>query len=493
MSILKIAVAEISQETCTFNAVKTTLRDFQTTYFKQGPEVVNVPPNDGVVGGFVAALKPENCLLEGIIAAKAMSGGELSAETFTDLKNMLLSGIKSVKNLDAVFLVLHGAMAAEDEPDTEGVILSEVRKLVGRNCFIGVALDHHANVTRKMVEAADVMTGYETQPHELPAAGDKTARVMLDIRRIKRTPHAALVKVPMLAPQDNFLTSGGPMKEWFDLAREIEKDRAVIVASTFPTQPWLDAPDNGWSCLVYADSAEKAHSYAEKLARKAWNLRERFWHSERLSLPEVITAANAEPKGLVVISDTGDATLAGAPGDNTSIMAEILKHDLHGTALVPVVDPAALEQALKAGIGREITLQLGGKMSAGFSPNVKITGVVKATAKAGDLELEDGRIAQIGRSVLFELSNLKIAILEFRDYSINHPSLYQKLGLDVGKAQMVVLKTGSNFQYFKEYQSRLIRADSPGATQSNLTAFKWENITRPIYPFDAIKDWRRGA
>lgn len=490
MSIIKIAVAGIIQETCSFSVVKTTMQDFKTTYFKQHSDVVNVSPNDGVIGGFVAAMKTENCLLEGILNAQAMPCGALSSNTFAELKNILLSGIKNTKDIDALFLSLHGSMSTEDEHDTEGMILSEVRKLVGKDCFIGVTLDHHANVTKKMVEAVNVMVGYETQPHELPAAGAKTARVMLNIWKNKQTPYAALVKVPMLAPQDNFLTSGGPMKEWFDLARKIEKDSAVVAASTFPTQPWLDAPGNGWSCLVYADNAEKAQVYAEKLAQKAWDLRERFWYSERFPLHEVIALADSEPKGLVVISDTGDATFGGASGDNMSLINEILKHNLRGVALVPVVDSAALEQSLKAGIGGKITLQLGGKMSAGFSPSLKITGVVKAVSEAGNLELEDGRTAKVGRSVLFEHGNLKIAILEFRDYSINHPSLYQKLGLDVEKAQMVVLKTGSNFQYFKKYQSRLLRADSPGATQSDLQAFNWRNMTHPIYPFDDIKDWR---
>ena len=487
---MKIAVAEISQETCSFNPVKTTLRDFEANYFKLGADVVNAARNDGVIGGFVSVMKPENCMLGGIVSAKAMPGGAISSETFAALKHMLLTGIENGGKFDAVFLALHGAMAAEDEPDTEGVIIGEVRKLVGKDCFIAISLDHHANVTRRMAAAADMMIGYETQPHELPASGVKTARVMIDVWRRKRTPHAALVKVPMLAPQDNFLTSGGPMKEWFDLAREIEKDPDVIAASTFPTQPWLDVPDNGWSCLVYADSAEKAQTCAEELAGKVWDLREKFWHSERLSLPEAIAAANAEPKGLVVISDTGDATFGGAPGDNMSIVAEMLKHDLRGEALVPVVDPSALVQALKAGIGRKTTLQIGGKMSAGFSPSLKITGLVKAVTEAGNLDLGDGINAKVGRSLLFECGNLKIAILEFRDYAINHPSLYHKLGLDVDKAQMVVLKTGSNFQYFKKYRSRLIRADSPGATQSDLTAFNWKHLTHPIYPFDNIKSWR---
>jgi microcystin degradation protein MlrC len=485
--IVKIAVAGIIQETCSFSPVKTTLRNFKISL---GDEVVLSADAGGVIGGFLSAMEHSGCSFTGTLNAQAMSGGSLSSSTLLSLRKKLLKGLGKVRGFDAVFISLHGAMASDDEPDACGLILEDVRKLVGSRCFVAVELDHHANVTRRMVSAADVIAGYEKQPHDLAASGAKMARVMSDILKCGRKPHASLVKIPMLAPQDNFLTSSGPMKEWFSLAREMEKDGEVIVASTFPTQPWLDAPDNGWSCLVYADSPEKARRCAEQLAAKAWRMRREFWRSERLPLSKTIAAANSEPKGLVVISDTGDAVLGGAPGDNMSIIAEMLKHELNGTALVPVVAPDAFAKALAAGAGSKITLSLGGRMSAGFSPRLKISGTVRAFAGAGDFMFDDGRRRPKGRSALFEHGNLKIAILELRDYSINHPSLYQNLGVDVEKAQMVVLKTGSNFQYFKEYQSRLIRADSPGPTQSDLTAFKWEKRSRPLYPFDGIKNWR---
>ncbi len=484
---MNIAVAGITQETCSFNPVKTTLRDFRISL---GDEVVDTANAGGVTGGFIRAMEHSGCRFTGILNAQAMSGGPLSQSTFLSLKKTLLKGLQKACGADAVFISLHGAMASEDEPGADGSILEDVRKLVGSRCFIAVELDHHANVTRRMVSAADVIVGYETQPHDLTASGAKIARVMSDILKNGRKPYASLVKIPMIAPQDKFLTSSGPMKEWFDLAREMEKDGEVIAASTFPTQPWLDAPDNGWSCLVYADSVGKARRCAEKLAAKAWLMRREFWRSERLPLPDAIAAANSEPRGLVVISDTGDAVFGGAPGDNMSIAAEMLKHELSGPALVPVVAPDAFAKALKAGIGGKIKLRLGGKMSAGFSPRLEISGTVTALAGAGDFILDDGRRRPKGRSALFEHGNLKIAILELRDYAINHPYLYQNLGVDVEKAQMVVLKTGSNFQYFKKYQSRLIRADSPGPTQSDLTAFKWKMRSRPIYPLDDIKSWR---
>jgi microcystin degradation protein MlrC len=205
----RIAIASIFQETCSFNPVHTTLRDFKDTYYKEGAEVVNVGKNEWVAGGFIDALKSKDLQLEGIVAFHDTAGGPLSPEAFAALKVTLLSGLNKAGRFDAVFLTLHGAMASEDEPDTEGVILSEVRELLGRDCFIGVVLDHHGNVTKRMVAAADVMVAFETQPHDLPATGAKAARVILDIWENKRILHGALVKIPMLTPQDQFLTAAG--------------------------------------------------------------------------------------------------------------------------------------------------------------------------------------------------------------------------------------------------------------------------------------------
>jgi microcystin degradation protein MlrC len=36
-------------------------------------------------------------------------------------------------------------------------------------------------------------------------------------------PTVAWQKIPMITPQDQFLTSEGPMKEWFDLARQMAR------------------------------------------------------------------------------------------------------------------------------------------------------------------------------------------------------------------------------------------------------------------------------
>jgi hypothetical protein len=53
-------------------------------------------------------------------------------------------------------------------------------------------------------------------------------------------------------------------------------------------------------------------------------------------------------------------------------------------------------------------------------------------------------------------------------------------------ARMVVAKTASNFQFFTRWRNGLIRVDTPGTTQSNLHAFNWKRLPRPIYPLDPL-------
>ncbi len=89
-----------------------------------------------------------------------------------------------------------------------------------------------------------------------------------------------------------------------------------------------------------------------------------------------------------------------------------------------------------------------------------------------------------------QVGSIYIALLDHRSFAINHPVLYTHLGLDMADAKMVVVKTASNFQFFSRWRKGLIRVDSPGTTQSDLTAFRWKRLPRPIYPLDPLTDWR---
>ena len=91
---------------------------------------------------------------------------------------------------------------------------------------------------------------------------------------------------------------------------------------------------------------------------------------------------------------------------------------------------------------------------------------------------------------MLEVGQNRIILLSQRTFAINHPVLYTHLGLEIADAKMVVVKTASNFQFFSRWRSALIRVDSAGMTQSDLTAFDWKRIPRPMYPLDTITDWK---
>ncbi len=489
----RVAVAEIAQETDSFSPMVADRKDFEAFGLYFGDEILKRMQNVGPIGGFlqVAAEQAERVELVPIVRAWAGAGGTITAETLEFLTARLIAGLKKSLPVDAVFLALHGAAASENEDDVEGHVLAAVRECVGDRIPVVVCLDHHANITRRKVQCSNALIGHETQPHDTIATGRKAARVLFGILQRKIQPTMAWRKIPMITPQDQFLTSKGPMKEWFDLAREMEHRPGVIDVSPYPMQPWLDVAEGGWAVVVHTDNDPAlAESLAAESACKAWNLRDAFWVSDRISPTEAVCQAVAAESGLIILSDTGDSVYGGAPGDSTCILQQLLAQHVPCVALIPLVDAEAVERAQSAGIGAQIALNLGGKVDQFFSHPVQVTARVAALSRGVTLELPDRGACNLGRTALLEVGRIRIVVLDQRTFAINHPVLYTHLGLEIAEAKMVVVKTASNFQFFERWRKGLIRVDSPGMTQSDLTAFEWQRIPRPMYPLDDLADWQ---
>jgi microcystin degradation protein MlrC len=489
---LRIALAEIAQETDSFSPLVAGLSDFEAYGLYFGDEILQRMRGVGPLGGFleVAAQQPEPVVVLPIMRAWGSAGGTIAAATLDALTERLISGLKQALPVDAVFLSLHGAAAAQNDDDVEGHVLQAIRGIIGADIPIVVALDHHANITSSMVEYADTLIGHETQPHDPPATGRKAARILFRMLHGEIQPTVAWQKIPMITPQDQFLTASGPMREWFDLARALETRPGVLDVSPYPMQPWLDVAEGGWSVVVHTDNdPELAAQLAREMANRAWRLREQFWACERVSPAESIRQASAAEAGLIILSDTGDSVYGGAPGDSTCLLQALLHYPPSGLAYIPLVDPVALETAIAAGVGRSVSLDLGAKFDRVFSRPVRVTGEVAAVSQGFVVNLYDRGVCDLRRTALLAVGNIRLALLDHRSFAINHPVLYTHLGLDMADARMVVVKTASNFQFFSRWRRGLIRVDSQGTTQSDLTAFTWQRIPRPIYPLDPLDDW----
>jgi microcystin degradation protein MlrC len=496
---MRIAIAEIAQETGSFSPMVAELGDFEAYGLYFGDEILRRMQGVGPIGGFleVVAEQPVKIHLLPIVRAWGSAGGLITAAALDVLVDRLVAGLHQSLPLDAVFLSLHGAAASERDDDVEGYVLAKVREVVGRRTPVVVALDHHANITRRMVEHADALVGHETQPHDPPATGRKAARLLFRILRGEVRPTIGWRKIPLITPQDQFLTSAGPMQEWFEFARQMERRAGVLDVSPYPMQPWLDVAEGGWAVVVHTDGdSELARRLADEMAEKAWSLRDAFWRSERVPPAEAVrqayAAATREPYGLVILSDTGDSVYGGAPGDNTTLLRALIEAQPKGKAYVPMVDAEAVKAAHTAGVGAHLTLELGAKVDREFAEPLTVTADVVAISRGVTVDLADRGICDLKQTALLRIGNIYVALLDHRSFAVNHPVLYTHLGLDMTDARMVVVKTASNFQFFAPWRIGLIRVDTPGTTQSNLHAFNWKNLPRPIYPLDPLQEIRFG-
>ena len=278
------------------------------------------------------------------------------------------------------------------------------------------------------------------------------------------------------------------MKTWFDRARAMERLPGVASASTFPMQPWLDVAEGGWACAVVTDGdRELAERLADELADLAWELRDAFLKQESISPAEAVAQAIAADRGLVVLSDTGDSVWGGAAGDSTALLAELLRQRPSQMALVPMVDPVMAEQAARAGPGGSVRGPLGRALDPQFGPPVEIDAEVVAVG-GGVIEVPVQALTSfdMGTACLLRSGSIYVVVSEHTGIGGNHPAVYEHFGLDVADAKMVVVKTASNWQYYGPWTSRVIRADTPGATQSGLRELDWKHLPRPIYPLDPM-------
>lgn len=492
---MRIAIAEIGQETCHFTSVRTTVDTFRQYGLYEGETILSQrAAGAGYVAGFLKAAAEENIELETIplISGWASANGPLTDETVQFLVDKIESGLKAAGIIDGFFFGLHGAAAADNEPDVEGVLLETARNVLGPDVPIVVPFDHHGIMTRLKMANLNGLVAHRTQPHLPFDTGYWAAKQLFAIVRGDVQPTIAWHRVPMIAHQEQFLTARGPMKVWFDRAREMEQMEDVVAVSPFPMQPWLDVPEGGWVTVVVTNNNRPlANKLSAELAQMVWDIRDQFWVYESIPVEQAVQRAVAAEKGLVILSDTGDSVFGGATGDSTVILRELVKQQVPQLALVPIVDAESTLACWQAGAGAAVNLVLGGKLDPLFGKPFEVSAKVLALGE-GVIEATMGIRSEydMGKRALLEIGNVRVVVSENVGVGGNHPSVYQSFGIEPATAKMAVLKTASNFQYYTDITSEVVRVDTVGPTMSHLDQFNWQHLPRPIYPLDEITSWQ---
>jgi microcystin degradation protein MlrC len=267
----RVLIAGLYHETHTFLQGLTRCEDCE---IKRGRTLIDSPGGGSPLAGAVEAAERLGWDLIPAIDLRAMPGPTVADEAvqrFWDaLQRPLLENIE--RNLDGVFLVLHGAMVSESCDDVEGEILHRLRNALGnRRIPVCGVVDLHANFTRRMAENADALIAYHENPHaDAKASAERAAQLLDRLMEAGRRPMTLWQHPPILWPPTGTATNADPMRSLEAQAREIERRHDDILAvnvldrhagAMLEQPPRLPLPKGPPSHLSAGLNGEFAHSF----------------------------------------------------------------------------------------------------------------------------------------------------------------------------------------------------------------------------------------
>ncbi|WJH32530.1 M81 family metallopeptidase [Paenibacillus sp. CC-CFT747] len=504
---MKILIGSIIQESNTFSPVRSTMDDFYRHHWLMG-EAVRGITTENELKGFLVAAGEEGVETFPVLSANAVSSGMLTADAFREMKEVLRrrlqEAVREAGTVGGVYFALHGAMVAEGTDDTEAELAGIIRQTAGPGVPLVVSLDLHANVTRALVRQVDGLVGFRTYPHtDFYETGKRAARLLFAAVRGEIRPFVTMRKLPLIVPAENSQSTSGPFAELWMEAEKGEARGDSLVTSLFPMQPWLDIEEAGSTVVVVGDARRREDGVreAERLADLFWSLRKAF-DVRLLSLEEMIglvrSCSRAEKEGPLVFSDSADSPSAGSTGDSNAVLKALLESGLHRSrsCLLTMVDPAAVDRAVEAGVGQELILPLGygceGSAGSRFGLPLEVQGRVRRIGD-GRFTLQGGYAknteAFMGRCAVFETGRVSVLLTERPTFS-GDPAMYRSMGLEPLDADVVVVKSANQFRADYEKLARSISIlDTPGYSSANLKSLPFRRVNRPFYPLDDPEDW----
>lgn len=489
---MHIFVAALAHETNSFSPIPTTLRSFEEgILYRPGDADESREQAHGFPGyGFLLDVAAEHGerVTQGL-CAWAQPGGPVARQVYESLRDELLGQLAAAGPVDAVFLVLHGAMIAHGYADCEGDLLERVRALVGPGVPVGALLDLHATLTPRMVASGTVLVACKEYPHTDYLARTRELHAILSkMASGASRPQALMRKVPMLGV---FGTGEGPMRVLVARVQRLESEPGILSISLIHGFPWSDTAETGAAVLVVfesgAQAAERAAGIAALLAREFFDLRALGSRSMRNVGDAVSAALGACNKGLVVLADSSDNPGGGAACDSTFVLRELLQRGVQDAAVGMIWDPLAVQLAADAGVGAELALRIGGKVGPGSGMPIDLAATVTAVRRDARQHGLAGKYTEaLGDAVAIRAAGIDI-VLNTRRQQVFSPECFTELGIDLAAKRLVVVKSTRHFRaWFDPIASETIICDAPGALNSDLARLPYEHLARPIWPLDPL-------
>ena len=490
----RVLIAECKQEVSTFNPHLSRKEDFGIRWGNDLLEYHRTVRNEvgGAMSIFESVASVE--MVPSYSAFFITSGGTLAQADWLviarDFLDALREGI-STGSIDGIYFCMHGAMCTEQEYDPEGYLLEQTRRIVGEKLPIVVSLDLHGIATHKMFQHADAIVAYHTYPHvDFFETGARAARLLIDIIDKKVVPVTARVPIPALVRGDELITETGLFGQCIAMAKQAEQSPKGLSAGVFIGNPFTDVPELGTYSFVTTDNDERlAGELAVSIAKRFWDHHERM-QVPLISLSQMQQRVLGNHSGTIALVDAADATSSGASGDSNAVLKALLECGYKGRTLIPIVDRPAVEIAMQAGIGQEVSVRLGGTLDPGRFQPVELRCRVRHLSDGVFRSESFGELWDSGQTAVLESGTFTL-VVGSRGVNLYDRSYFFANGQNPKQFDAVVVKSPHcQHHMYAQWCSEMMLIDAPGSSSANVRGLGHQRCQRPIFPLDEIKEFQ---
>lgn len=429
------------------------------------------------------------------IYADATAGGVLEKAAFDYIEGRILEDVKKhIREIDGIFLHLHGASEVEDLEGGSGDhhIVKMIRKWVGPYLPIAVVCDPHGNLSKEYVERTTLIRSYRQSPHtDIKETIEFICDKLVALLKNRQAITPVYRKLPMILGGEQSVSADEPVKSINQYLDELEQDPRILSCSWHVGYIRHDCDAAGCGIVVIpATGADQdyANEIADQLAKYVWEKRHEFHYTGLTAQPEEALKMAIEFEGKpVFITDSGDNVTSGSVGCNTFILRQVLA--INNTKnkkflFAGINDAETLTDLARCKKGEQTTISLGMKLDE-LSAKVDLDVVVKAKGYlAGYSYVSEGNY---GNCVTVGLKNKPIDIIVSGN---NHPFVekhqFQAAGVNFDDYDIIVVKQGYIFPELKAAGKLSVMSLTQGATLQDTSKLPFKRIMRPMFPIDNI-------
>ncbi|MEM9523756.1 MAG: MlrC C-terminal domain-containing protein, partial [Pseudomonadota bacterium] len=308
-------------------------------------------------------------------------------------------------------------------------------------------------------------------------------------------------KLPLVPASVTLLTAEPPYGALIDIGqrRQAEHRSQILNVSVFGNFMFADTPDNGLSVVVTArEDAGTAQALAQQLAALAWSWRAQFVR-HLTSVAEAVTLANAPDREPVIFSDSGDNPGGGGSGRTTELLSALHAARVDGCLVGSFCDPELALEAHDVGVGGRFKARFNriqdptedwARWDVPFEAEAAVIALHDGNV-VGERGMTAGRRLTLGPSAALRIDGITVVVISDRTQTAD-PVFFHMMGLDVGRARTVVVKSRGHFRagfaaWFDPGQVHEI--DTGGLTSPVHARWPFRHLPRPSFPMDAQTAW----